>query len=407
MPPGLSLISGALSGTPTYPGNFMIVLRVTDSGSNSLTKSYPVTIDNATGQAPAFSLSPKPIQVYHELGSPAPASVPLAIQSSSGTFPFVLSLTGVPGASLDSSTGTTSAVRNLNFNVGGLSAGTYIGLLAASAPGTANQIDSTPVTLTVAPAAPCEYAANPSSRSLPAAGAPGSFGGVIGSFNIVTDASCNWTTAASASWITITSSPSGTGAATLTYTLAPNANPEPRTGTISVNGAVHQITQFISACAFTISPQNLSAPATGGPASISITASASTCGWTASGLSAAPASGTGSSTVMITIPANASAEPQVLSATIAGQPLTVTQAGAGCTIGLSPYGASQPATGGQGSITIATPAGCGYETVAGPNWISVTSGGSGSGSGTLVYSVAPNSTTVARSGTLAIGASRS
>jgi hypothetical protein len=54
-------------------------------------------------------------------------------------------------------------------------------------------------------------------------------------------------------------------------------------------------------------------------------------------------------------------------------------------------------------VEITTPPGCSYGTVLGPSWISVTSGASGSGPGTLVYAVDPNSTTLARSGTLTIG----
>jgi hypothetical protein len=81
----------------------------------------------------------------------------------------------------------------------------------------------------------------------------------------------------------------------------------------------------------------------------------------------------------------------------------VTQAGVGCTVSLSGSGAAYQSNGGDGAITVTTPAGCGYSSSVGPNWISVTSGGSGSASGTLLYSVSPNPTTFPRLATLYVG----
>ena len=73
LPPGVQFVSGpgtaTLSGTPTHPGNFFVVVTVTDGDDEVLTKGYMVTIDNAAGQAPALSLSPKPIQVFHVQGT--------------------------------------------------------------------------------------------------------------------------------------------------------------------------------------------------------------------------------------------------------------------------------------------------------------------------------------------------
>jgi hypothetical protein len=81
---------------------------------------------------------------------------------------------------------------------------------------------------------------------------------------------------------------------------------------------------------------------------------------------------------MVTIPPNATAAPVVQTATIANQTFTVIQSGANCTVGLSPYEASSPAGGGSGSVLVTTgAAGCTYNTLNGPSWVSVTSGGSG------------------------------
>jgi len=83
--------------------------------------------------------------------------------------------------------------------------------------------------------------------------------------------------------------------------------------------------------------------------------------------------------------------------------LTVNQTGADCTVSLNSAGASIAAGGATGSVNVTTPGGCAYNTVLGPTWINVTSGASGTGPGTLTYTVDPNSSTVSRSGTLTIG----
>jgi hypothetical protein len=398
LPPGLTFASGLLSGTPTYPGNFFFFVTATDSLGATLGKAYKITIDNAAGQAPALSLAPRPIQVYHEQGTPAPSPVTVSVDTTSGGLPFTLALSGIPDASLSATSGTTSTTVGLDFDVSSLGPGTYVGMLGARAPGAANLIDSVPVTVTIAPATPCSYTLNPSAGSQPAAGGSGSF-------DVAAGATCPWTAVPSTSWITITAG-SGTGAGSVSYSVEPYGGTTPRGGTIMVNGANYTVTQFGSECSFAINPVDFLAPAAGGTAFIAVTASAPACPpWTATGLGATPSSGSGDGGVTVTIPPNPTASTVLHIATIAGQTLTVTQAGVGCDLSLSPYDASAPAEGGAGSVTITTPSACPWDTVLGPSWISVTSpvGGSGIGSGTLVYSVEPNSTTESRSGSLTIG----
>ena len=60
------------------------------------------------------------------------------------------------------------------------------------------------------------------------------------------------------------------------------------------------------------------------------------------------------------------------------------------------------ALGGPGSVTVTTAAGCTWTAVSQDLWIVITSGASGTGNGTVEYTVAPNNTNVARSGTITI-----
>jgi hypothetical protein len=395
LPPGLTLSAdGVLQGTPTTAGNFpmAIILMNEDTGMGRL---FRFAVDNAAGEAPAVSVSPTPIQIFHTTGSPDPAPTPIAINATSGSFTYGLSISGIPGASLSSSAGTAPAVSNLNWNLAGVGVGTYNGILGVRAQST-NLFDYVPVTLIVADPPPCSYSVNPVSSSIGAAGGSGSFGVVAG-------AGCAWTAVSQAPWLTLTGATGGSGSGPIDFAAAANPDAGPRAGTIDVQGQIYSVTQFGSTCSFAISPVSLPAPAAGGSAVVTITASGATCDWTASGLSATPAIGTGSGSVTVTIPPNVSATSVELNATIAGQTFTVMQAGASCSVALSPIEASSPSGGGTGSVQVSPTPGCSYDTVNGPAWVSVTSGGSGSGPGTLVYEVQPNSTTAQRSGTLLIG----
>ena len=74
---------------------------------------------------------------------------------------------------------------------------------------------------------------------------------------------------------------------------------------------------------------------------------------------------------------------------IAGQTFTVTQS-AGCSYSISPSATSVSAGLTNGTVTVTTTAGCNWTASSGVSWITVTSGASGSGTGTVGYSVAAN-----------------
>ncbi|HWP43423.1 MAG TPA: S-layer homology domain-containing protein, partial [Blastocatellia bacterium] len=60
------------------------------------------------------------------------------------------------------------------------------------------------------------------------------------SFNV--SASCNWTATSNVPWITVTSG-SGTGDGAVSYTVAANTSPSPRTGTITIAGQAFTVYQ--------------------------------------------------------------------------------------------------------------------------------------------------------------------
>jgi len=75
---------------------------------------------------------------------------------------------------------------------------------------------------------------------------------------------------------------------------------------------------------------------------------------------------------------------------------------AACSFSLSPTNQSFDAAGGTGNVSVQTSSGCSWSATTNVTWISVTTGASGTGNGTVVYQVQPNVTGQARSGSLTI-----
>src|SRR4029079_18395196 len=73
-----------------------------------------------------------------------------------------------------------------------------------------------------------------------------------------------------------------------------------------------------------------------------------------------------------------------------------------CTLTISPTSQSFLSSGGSGTISVTIPTGCSWTATSNVPWVSITSGSSGSGNGTVSYSVAANPTTSARSGLVTI-----
>jgi hypothetical protein len=164
---------------------------------------------------------------------------------------------------------------------------------------------------------------------------------------------------------------------------------------------------FITApCLYTLSPTTAIVTASGGEYSAGVTAGTG-CGWNAAGNDEwisikTGTGGTGNGTVSYTVTANPGQAKRTGTITIAGQTLTVEQAGAPCSYSLDSAGRSLGALGGPGSVGVTAAGGCPWNAVSNAPWISITSEASGIGNGTVDYSVAANNGTTLRSGTLTI-----
>ncbi len=240
----------------------------------------------------------------------------------------------------------------------------------------------------------CSFDVAPLSQSFGA-------GGGNGSATIGAAAGCEWTASSSASWITLTGPTSGSGGGSVAFTVAPVTGPA-RNGTISVAGAQIAVSQS-AGCTFAIMPQSQQVAAAGGDVTVNVTA-ADGCAWTAASKDSwitvtSGSSGSGNGTVKLTVGASSGGS-RTGTVTIAGQTFTVTQ-GSGCTYSIAPTTASIPSAGWTGSVAVTAGAGCSWTATSSVSWLTISSGASGSGNGTVQYS-APATAGGQRSGTMTI-----
>jgi hypothetical protein len=165
---------------------------------------------------------------------------------------------------------------------------------------------------------------------------------------------------------------------------------------------------FTVPCGFTVSPANPPALASGGgTGSVGVT-TGNGCAWTASESAAwltitSGASAIGTGTVTYTAAANTTNSPRSATLTVAGQSVTITQDAAPCAFTVSPTNpTSLSASGGSASVTVTTATGCAWTAAEPASWLTITSGASASGTGTVSYTAAANTTTSPRSTTLTV-----
>jgi hypothetical protein len=83
----------------------------------------------------------------------------------------------------------------------------------------------------------------------------------------------------------------------------------------------------------------------------------------------------------------------------------VQQEGLGaCTLGISPSSASYSKDGATGSFGVSAPAHCSWSATSNSPWLTITSGSTGSGNGSVGYAVDRNRDVDARTGTITVGA---
>jgi trimeric autotransporter adhesin len=173
-------------------------------------------------------------------------------------------------------------------------------------------------TVTIDQVSGCTYAVAPATVSLPAAASDASV-------SLAAGAGCAWGAVSLSPWVTLLSSPSGVGSATVSFRAAANIGPA-RTGSLVVEGQVVTVQQA-EGCTYALSTTSLTFGFLGGTGIVSIS-TAPGCAWTATSGNEwiqvnAPGQGVGSGSVTIGVAPSFATRTGTV--TIAGQQLMVRQ----------------------------------------------------------------------------------
>jgi CSLREA domain-containing protein len=277
-------------------------------------------------------------------------------------------------------------------------------------------------TINVNQAAGCTFSLSPTSVNVAASGG-------TGGFNVNTAAGCAWTATSNSPFIAVNGGGSGSG--TVSYSVAANTGTSPRTGAITAAGQTFTVNQAGATPALSINNVSLNEGNSGTTAFTfivnlsaaspqTVTVNFATANGTANaGQDYAAANGTltfapneTSKFVTVQVFGDALIEPNETFTVNLSNPSNATiTSGAGtgtilnddvCSYSISPIIMNIGANGGTGNtISVTTQAGCQWAAVVNNSFIAVTNGSSGTGSGTMTYSVAAN-TGAARTGTITI-----
>jgi hypothetical protein len=129
------------------------------------------------------------------------------------------------------------------------------------------------------------------------------------------------------------------------------------------------------------------------------------CAWTAAGngawLNPATPSGTGSATVTFGVLANPGASLREGTVTLAGVPVTITQAGASCTYSVTGTWTSVGPEQANAVVSVTTATGCPWTAVGNGSWLNPATP-SGSGAAAVTFGVLANTSATARTGTVTL-----
>jgi hypothetical protein len=185
---------------------------------------------------------------------------------------------------------------------------------------------------------------------------------------------------------------SGKGTGSVTYTVSPNPATESRTRVMTIAGQNHDVTQqgrTPTVCSYELSPDSAEFGSDAAGGTFSVTAPAD-CTWSAASNASwlvvtGSGQGSGSGTVVYTVARNTEAPGRTARITLAERTFTVYQGGdpSACEYAVSPVNFETCMPAGTLSIMVSTENSCPWTAEPDASWLTVTSGGSGAGSGVI------------------------
>jgi hypothetical protein len=197
---------------------------------------------------------------------------------------------------------------------------------ATTGPARTGTLQVAGASVTVVQASGCRSTISPPSQAVVTDGGSGSI-------TVNSGTGCGWTAVSQAPWIAITGGSAGTGAGTVTFTVAANAMGVPaRSGTIMVNDQTFTVSQAAGPpCIYRLGGTSQEfAASPGGLWSVAV-GTAPACGWTASSSAAwvvitGGATGAGNGVVIFNVAANPAGNPtRVATISVGGLSFTVIQ----------------------------------------------------------------------------------
>jgi len=253
--------------------------------------------------------------------------------------------------------------------------------------------------------APCTYAISGNGNQ---AAGPG--GGPF-QITVSTGAGCAWEATSAASWVRVASGAGGSGPGVVQFAVDPNPG-DARVAALTIAGQPFVVNQAaavgppppgVPACTYSLSPGATPVPAAGGAGLlVSLTTA---CPWTAATnvpwITITSPAGSGNGSITFTVAPN-SGSARSGAITVGSATATINQAAvAPCSFGLNSTTFYVASSAGNDSLAVTTAASCSWTAVSNASWITVTSGGSGSGNGTVAFGWAAN-TSGSRIGTLTV-----
>jgi len=253
--------------------------------------------------------------------------------------------------------------------------------------------------------------------SLNSGGVTATSNGGASSVGLTAGNTCPWSASSSATWLTLGSTTSGTGSGAISYTAAANTTSIARTGTITIKDAITRTaaTYTVSQqpCTYTLSATSNALTDAGGTGTVGLTISTSSMTWSAASnatwlVITSAKTGTGSANISYTAAPNLGSAARTGTITIknsTGQAVgTLTVSEAGTSFQIPATSGSFTDAGGTGSITVTPDSSNATWTAvsSAPTWLTIKSGAAGTGSGTVSFSVSPNTSSVARTGTVTV-----
>jgi hypothetical protein len=215
---------------------------------------------------------------------------------------------------------------------------------------------------------------------------------------VTTGRECTWSVTGLNGWLSLSSPSTMTGPGSASFTVAPNTGGG-REATITVATHAYTVTQDApAACTFSLDPGRREFDAHGGAASVSVGTTAG-CVWTArSDVSwvaiTGGGEGQGPGTVRYVVDENNGTAARTASLLVAGRVHTVEQGGEveapQCEYRVGPVEFSPCMARGSLSAVVTTGASCRWTATSDASWLSITSGRSGTGAGTITFTYADN-----------------